>query len=134
MDGAGSQARAAHPLGPEGPRRRGRWYSRRAGAARREDRLAQPLPGIDLTLADARSSRPPMMKSLIRFAAIWGLSHLLTPHLNRLWDRVLARTSQGSLLQDVVWELRDKHSTTILRSFGETAGDLVFGPKGKGRG
>lgn len=41
----------------------------------------------------------------------------------------LNRLPPQGVLHDVAMEIRDKQSTTIIRSFGETAGELVFGPK-----
>ena len=34
---------------------------------------------------------PDMVKGLLRFALIWGISILLTPYLNRLLDRLAER-------------------------------------------
>lgn len=74
------------------------------------------------------------MKALIRFALIWALARALAPYLNRLFEALIARTPPRSFANDVLTSLRNEQSTTLMRSLGETAGDLVFGPKTKGRG
>lgn len=74
------------------------------------------------------------MKGLIRFVLIWALARALAPKLNRLFDRLIVKAPEGSFVRAMLGDLRDRQSTTIIRSFGETAGELVFGPKGKGRG
>lgn len=74
------------------------------------------------------------MKGLLRFAAIWAISMALTPYVNRFFDRMLLRIPRESFWFDIVGELRDQHATTLIRSFGETAGEMVFGPSSKGRG
>ena len=68
-----------------------------------------------------------MVKGLLRFAVIWGLSMLLTPYLNRLFDRVAERAPSGSIWEAVLLELSDNYSATLIRSFGETVGELVLG-------
>lgn len=73
------------------------------------------------------------MKGLIRFAVIWGISRALAPRLDRVFQRLLTRAPRGSFLEDVLRELSTQHSTSIIRSFGETAGEMVFGPSSKGR-
>jgi pilus assembly protein TadC len=70
-----------------------------------------------------------MLKGLLRFALIWGISLLLTPYLNRLLDRVAAQAPKGSFLEDALLELSDRYSTSIIRSFGEAVGELVLGSK-----
>jgi hypothetical protein len=56
-----------------------------------------------------------MIKGLIRFALIWAIAFFLTPYLNRFFDRLL--------------ELSGRYSATLIRSFGETLGELVLGSK-----
>jgi hypothetical protein len=68
-----------------------------------------------------------MVKGLLRFALIWGISILLTPYLNRLFDRLAERAPAGSFAKELVLELSESYSTTLIRSFGETLGDLVLG-------
>jgi len=68
-----------------------------------------------------------MVKGLLRFALIWGISILLTPYLNRLLDRLAERTPKGSFVEAMVLELSGRYSTTLIRSFGETLGELVLG-------
>jgi hypothetical protein len=70
-----------------------------------------------------------MVKGLIRFAVIWGLSMLLTPYVNRLFDQLAARAPAGSFLEDLLLELSSRHSSGLIRSVGETIGELVFGTK-----
>jgi hypothetical protein len=67
-----------------------------------------------------------MVKGLIRFALIAGISMLLTPYVSRLFDRLADRAPQGSFLEDALLEFSNRYSTTLIRSFGETLGDLVF--------
>jgi hypothetical protein len=75
-----------------------------------------------------------MWKGPVRFALIWGLSMLLTPYVNRLFTRLTEMTPRNSILGEVFEELSKKYSTTLVRSLGEGAGDVIFGPKTKGRG
>jgi hypothetical protein len=71
-----------------------------------------------------------MVKGLLRFALIWGISMLLTPYLNRLFDRLAERAPKGSFVEALLLELSGRYSTTLIQSFGETLGDLVLGSKG----
>jgi hypothetical protein len=75
-----------------------------------------------------------MWKGPIRFALIWALSMLLTPYVNRLFTRLTEMTPRNSILGEVFDELSKKYSTTLVRSLGEGAGEIIFGPKSKGRG
>jgi len=68
-----------------------------------------------------------MVKGLLRFALIWGISILLTPYLNRFFDRLAERAPSGSFVKEMLLELSESYSTTLIRSFGETLGDLVLG-------
>ena len=70
-----------------------------------------------------------MVKGLLRFALIWGLSMLLTPYLNRFLNQLAARAPRDSFLEDLLLELSRRYSTTLIRSFGETVGELVLGSK-----
>jgi hypothetical protein len=70
-----------------------------------------------------------MVKGLLRFALIWALSYFLTPYVNRFFDRLAARARSGSFLEDMLLELSGRYSTTLIRSFGETLGELVLGSK-----
>jgi hypothetical protein len=70
-----------------------------------------------------------MVKGLLRFALIWGISILLTPYLNRFLDRLAERAPRGSFLNEMLLELSGHYSTTLIRSFGETLGELVLGSK-----
>ena len=73
--------------------------------------------------------RNAMVKGLLRFALIWAISMLVTPYVNRLFDRLAQRAPKGSFLEDALLELSDRYSTTLIRSFGETVGELVLGSR-----
>ena len=70
-----------------------------------------------------------MVKGLIRFALIWGLSMLVTPYVNRFFDRLAERAPKGSFFEDMLLELSGNYSATLVRSLGETVGELVLGSK-----
>ena len=70
-----------------------------------------------------------MVKGLIRFGLIWAISMLVTPYVNRFFDRVAARAPHGSFVEAMLLELSDNYSATLIRSFGETLGELVLGAK-----
>lgn len=70
-----------------------------------------------------------MVKGLLRFALIWGLSMLLTPYVNRFFDRLAARAPQGSFAEDMLRELSSNYSASLIRSVGQTLGELVLGSK-----
>jgi hypothetical protein len=70
-----------------------------------------------------------MVKGLLRFALIWGISILLTPYLNRLFHRLAERAPDGSFVKEMLLELSESYSTTLIRSFGETLGELVLGSR-----
>ena len=67
-----------------------------------------------------------MLKGLLRFVLITGLSMLLAPVLSRQLDRLADRAPKGSLLEDTLIEFSDRYSTSLLRSLGEALGDLVL--------
>ena len=62
-------------------------------------------------------------------ALIWAISLLITPYVNRLFDKLAQRAPRGSFLEDALLELSDRYSTTLIRSFGEAVGELVFGAR-----
>ena len=70
-----------------------------------------------------------MVKGLLRFALVWVIAALITPYLNRLLLQLADRVPKNSFVDDVLVELSDEYSTSIIRSFGETLGDLVLGSK-----
>lgn len=70
-----------------------------------------------------------MVKGLIRFALIWALSMFLTPYVNRFFDRVAARAPRDSFVEAMLLELSENYSAALIRSFGETLGELVLGAK-----
>jgi hypothetical protein len=53
----------------------------------------------------------------------------LTPYLNRFLDRLAQKAPSGSFLEDLLLELSERYSATLIRSFGETLGELVLGSK-----
>lgn len=69
------------------------------------------------------------MKFVLRFALVWGLSMLLTPYVNQLFDRLATRAPKNSFLEAMLLELSDSYSTSLIRSFGEAVGELVLGSK-----
>ncbi len=70
-----------------------------------------------------------MLKGLLRFALIWAISMFLTPYLNRFLDRLAQRAPKNSFLEEMLLELSGRYSSTLIRSFGETLGELVLGSK-----
>jgi hypothetical protein len=70
-----------------------------------------------------------MVKGLLRFAAIWAISMLVTPYLNRLFLRLADYAPRNSVVEEALFELSDSYSASIVRSLGETLGDLVFGSR-----
>jgi hypothetical protein len=70
-----------------------------------------------------------MVKGLLRFALIWAISLIVTPYLNRLLDRLAQRAPRGSFLEDMLLELSGQYSSSLIRSFGETVGELVLGSR-----
>lgn len=70
-----------------------------------------------------------MAKGILRFALIWGISLLLTPYVNRVFDRLAERAPKGSFLEDALLELSGRYSSSLIRTFGETLGELVLGSK-----
>ncbi len=70
-----------------------------------------------------------MVKGLLRFALVWAVSMFLTPYLNRLFTRLAARAPRHSVVEDVLVELSDQYSASLIRSFGETVGELFLGAK-----
>ena len=70
-----------------------------------------------------------MTKALLRFALIWGISLLVTPYLNRFLLQLAARAPKNSFLEDMLVELSDQYSSSIIRSVGETIGELFLGAR-----
>ena len=71
-----------------------------------------------------------MVKTLIRFALITVLSMVLTPYVNLFFDQLAARAPEDSFLEDLLRELSGRYASALVRSFGETLGELVLGSKG----
>ena len=70
-----------------------------------------------------------MVKGLIRFALIWAISMFVTPYVNRFFDRVAARAPKDSFVEAMLLELSENYSAALIRSFGETLGEIAFGAK-----
>jgi hypothetical protein len=70
-----------------------------------------------------------MIKGLIRFALIWAISMFLTPYLNRFLLQLAAKAPKNSFLEATLRELSDQYSSSIIRSIGETLGELVLGSR-----
>ncbi|HEY0583198.1 MAG TPA: hypothetical protein VGE94_13520 [Chloroflexota bacterium] len=70
-----------------------------------------------------------MVKGLIRFGLIWAISMFLTPYVNRFLDRVVARAPKNSFVEAMLLELSENYSAALIRAFGESLGELVFGSK-----
>ena len=68
-----------------------------------------------------------MVKGLLRFALVWGLTMLLTPHVNRLFDQLAERAPRDSFLKDTLLELSQRYSSALVAAFGETLGEMVLG-------
>jgi hypothetical protein len=72
-----------------------------------------------------------MIKGLLRFALVWGLTMFITPHLERWLGQLVAKAPKNSLLEEILEELSGRYSSSLIRSFGETVGELVLGQKKK---
>jgi hypothetical protein len=70
-----------------------------------------------------------MVKGLLRFALVTGLTMLLTPYLNRALDQLATRAPRNSFLEDMLLELSDQYSSSFVRTLGETVGELLLGSK-----
>jgi hypothetical protein len=70
-----------------------------------------------------------MVKGLLRFALIWGISLLVTPYVNRFVAQLAQRAPKNSFLEDFLVEISERYSSGLVRSFGETLGELVLGSK-----
>jgi hypothetical protein len=70
-----------------------------------------------------------MVKGLIRFAVIWAISMYLTPYLNRALLQLAAKAPKNSFVEEMLTELSDQYSSSIIRSLGETVGELFLGSK-----
>ena len=68
-----------------------------------------------------------MLKGLVRLMLVWGLSIVLAPYVSKMFDRLAQKAPEGSLLEDSLIEIGDRHSSGLVRAFGESIGDLVLG-------
>jgi hypothetical protein len=67
-----------------------------------------------------------MLKGLIRFALITGITMLLTPYVSRVFDRLADNAPKGSFLEDALLEFSSRYSSSLIHSFGETLGEFVL--------
>jgi hypothetical protein len=70
-----------------------------------------------------------MVKGLLRFGLVWALTMLVTPHLERWFGQLAARAPKDSFLEEFLQELSGRYSSSLIRSFGETVGELVLGAR-----
>ena len=70
-----------------------------------------------------------MVKGLVRFGLVWALTMFVTPHLERWLGQLVAKAPKDSLLEEFLEELSGRYSASLIRSFGETVGELVLGQK-----
>jgi hypothetical protein len=70
-----------------------------------------------------------VLKGLVRFVLVWGLAVALAPYVGRLFDQLARKAPEGSLLEDTLYEFGDRHSSGLVRAFGDAIGDLVLGSK-----
>ena len=70
-----------------------------------------------------------MIKGLLRFALVWAVAMYLTPYLNRFLSQLAHKAPEGSFVEEMLLELSNSYSATLIRSFGETVGELAFGSK-----
>ena len=72
-----------------------------------------------------------MVKGLLRFGLVWAFTMLVTPHLERWLGRLVANAPKDSFLEEFLQELSGRYSSSLIRSFGETVGEMVLGEKKK---
>ena len=89
---------------------------------------AAPLTCLSGDLADGKKG-PVMVKGLLRFGLVWALTMLVTPHLERALGRLVDKVPKDSFVEDFLKELNGRYSASLIRSFGETVGELVLGQK-----
>jgi hypothetical protein len=70
-----------------------------------------------------------MVKGLLRFVLVTGITMLLTPYISRAFDRLANRAPTGSFLEDALLELSDRYASSLVKTFGETLGELVLGSR-----
>jgi hypothetical protein len=70
-----------------------------------------------------------VVKFVLRLALVWGLTMLLRPYVERMFNRLAIQAPQGSFLEQTLSELGDRYAAGLIHSFGETLGDLVFGAR-----
>jgi len=70
-----------------------------------------------------------VVKFFLRFALVWGLTMLLRPYVERIFERLATEAPQGSFLEETLSELGDRYTAGLIHTFGETLGDLVFGSR-----
>ena len=72
-----------------------------------------------------------MVKGLLRFGLVWAFTMLVTPYLERWLGQLVARAPKNSFLEEILEELSGRYSSSLIRSFGESVGELVLGQKKK---
>ena len=70
-----------------------------------------------------------MVKGLIRFALISVITMVVTPYVTRFLVQLAERAPEDSFLKDVLVEFSGQYSSSLVRSVGETLGELAFGSK-----
>ena len=67
------------------------------------------------------------MKGLLRFALVNVFTMLLTPRVEKLFAKLETSVPEGSFLEEVVQELSQQYAASLVRSVGQTVGELVLG-------
>ena len=57
----------------------------------------------------------PLLRGVLRFVLIWGLTGLAEPYLTRGFDRLARRAPKGSFLEAMLLELSTSYSLTLVR-------------------
>jgi hypothetical protein len=70
-----------------------------------------------------------MVKGLLRFALVTGLTMLLTPYVHRFLNQLATRAPNNSFLEDMLQELSSQYSSSFVRSLGEGLGEILLGSK-----
>jgi hypothetical protein len=70
-----------------------------------------------------------MVRTLIRFALVWGLSMLLRPYVNQAFDKLARRAPTGGVTEAILLELSSSYSASLITYFAETVGELVVSRK-----
>ena len=57
----------------------------------------------------------PILRGLLRFVLIWGLTGLAEPYITRGFDRLARRAPKGSFLEAMLLELSTSYSIALVR-------------------